>query len=77
VGALDNFRDPGPPTTETERIERDVNAIIKLILSEVEIAARMLPEVACHPYECEKRRKVIIKAIWAIGRRILAQESAE
>jgi len=56
------------------RLEKDVNATIKLILSEVEIAARMLPVESCHPYECERRRKVIIRAIWALGKRLRPME---
>lgn len=52
-----------------EQMEKDVAATIKLVLSEMEIAARMRPEDAAHPYACEARRKAVIKAIWNLYRR--------
>lgn len=59
---------------ELARLEKDVNATIKLILSEMEIAARTPPAEAAHPYECERRRKIIIRAIWSLGRRLRPEE---
>lgn len=56
-------------------LERDVNATIKLVLSEVEIAARMLPVDACEPYACEERRKRVIRAIWNLYKRCTAEVS--
>jgi hypothetical protein len=53
-----------------ERLEKDVNAAIKALLSEMEIAARTPPMDACHPYECERRRKLVIRTVWALGRRL-------
>jgi hypothetical protein len=50
--------------------EKDVQSAIKLILSELEVTARMLPETACHPYECDRRRKVVIQTFWKLYRRL-------
>lgn len=55
-----------------ELLKKDASKCIKQILSEVEIAARMQPVDACHPYKQEERRKVIINAIWDLYRRVVA-----
>lgn len=55
-----------------EELEKDVNAAIKQVLSEMEIAARQRPEDACHPYACEQRRKVVMRVIWHVYRRTMA-----
>lgn len=54
---------------ELSALEKDINAAIKLVLSEVEVAARTTPRDACHPYACEERRKRIIKVMWDLFRR--------
>ena len=50
--------------------EKDVNAAIKQILSEMELAARTPPVEACHPYQCDARRKLVIRTIWALFKRV-------
>lgn len=62
---------------DKDGFELDVGATIKRIMSEVEIAARMPPMESCHPYECDRRRKVIIRSIWALFRRAKSETAKE
>lgn len=48
------------------RIEQDVNALIKLVLTEMEMLASMEPEQARHPYEMDQRRRRVVRRIWAL-----------
>lgn len=51
-------------------LEKEVARCIKQVLCECEIAARMQPVDAVHPYEVDRRRKVIIRELWALYRKI-------
>ena len=56
--------------TEKDAREAQVNQTIKQVLAEMEVAARQEPVDACEPYAVEKRRKVVIRAIWELYRRL-------
>jgi hypothetical protein len=58
----DNLRD--------KLLEKDVNAAIRRILCEVDMAAAQDPVTACHPYIAESRRKAIVRAVWQVFRRV-------
>lgn len=45
-------------------IEQDVNATIKLVMSEFEDVAVLPPEIACEPVAFNARRRRLIRAIW-------------
>jgi hypothetical protein len=55
-------------------LEKDVNATVKLILSEVELAARTPPVEALHPYEVDARRKRVIRALWLLYKRCTGED---
>lgn len=51
-----------------ESLERDVGALIKATMLEIEEAASQAPEIAAHPHALEQRRKRVIKRIWDLAR---------
>jgi hypothetical protein len=55
-------------------IEKDVNATIKRLLEIVEAAAAAEPVVACEPYACEDRRRLVIKTVWGLYKRCSQRE---
>lgn len=44
--------------------KKDVNALIKYILTEMEDLASLSPEIAGNPYEFQERRQQLVKKIW-------------
>lgn len=46
------------------QLEKDTNAAIKLILSEMELLAALPPEIASEPYSFEERRRKVVRRIW-------------
>jgi hypothetical protein len=54
-----------PGKTE-EQLDRDTNALIKLVLLDMEELASLPPAMAAHPYELEQRRKRVIRRIWQL-----------
>lgn len=58
-----------------QALEKDVNAAIKQLLSEVEIAARTMPVDACEPYACDERRARVIRIVWTLARRLMREEA--
>lgn len=55
-----------------EALERDVGALIKAVLFEIEEAASQPPEVAANPAALEQRRKRVIARIWMVARTCMA-----
>jgi hypothetical protein len=51
------------PKTE-ELLAKDVNGLIKLILTEMESLAAAAPSEACEPYTFEERRQRVFKKVW-------------
>lgn len=54
-----------------EGLERDANATIKALMSELEQASSEDPKIAAHPYKLAARRKIIVKSVWALVRRCM------
>lgn len=54
-------------------LERDASAAIKAIMCQIEEAAGQAPEVGAHPYQLEKRRKVLIRTIWTLMRNCMSK----
>lgn len=52
----------------SDELDRETNALIKLILSDMEELAAMAPAEAAHPYELEQRRTRVIRRIWRLTR---------
>ena len=48
------------------QLEKECNALIKLVLSQMEELAAMPPEQASAPYEFNERRRVVVRKIWTI-----------
>jgi hypothetical protein len=53
------------------QLEKDVNAALKLILSEMEMLAALPPEIASEPYAFEERRRKVVRRIWDLYKDIL------
>lgn len=53
-------------------ITRDTNATIKAILYEIEDASTLPPDVAAHPYQLEKRRKIVVRRIWDLVKKCMS-----
>jgi hypothetical protein len=49
-----------------EQLEREANAVIKLVLSEMELLAAMDPDEACDPYTYNERRRRVVRKIWSL-----------
>ncbi len=60
-----------------EMVRKDVAALIKLVLSELEVVASLPPELASSPYEFDERRKRIVRRIWSVYKEALACERTE
>lgn len=46
------------------RLEADTNAVLKLILTELDTLASLPPKEACDPYTLEDRKKRIKRRLW-------------
>lgn len=44
--------------------KKDVNALIKYILTEMEVLASLPPQEAGNPYEFQERRQQVVRRIW-------------
>lgn len=55
-----------------QELEKEVNRTIKILLNEMEIAARTPPFEACHPYQCDERRRTVIREVWNLYKRCRA-----
>jgi hypothetical protein len=49
--------------TEDQK-KKDVNALIKYILTEMEDLASLSPEIAGNLYEFQERRQQLVKRVW-------------
>lgn len=56
--------------TEKHRleVEQEVNATIKLLMSEMERLAALPPEEACDPVEFNERRHQLIRKVWNLAK---------
>lgn len=52
--------------------ERDVAALIKYVLSEMETLAGLPPEEACEIYSFQDRRREVVRRIWTLVRQLQA-----
>lgn len=55
-----------------DQLEKDVNATIKFVLSEMETLASLPPEVAGHPYTFGERRRQVVRKIWGLYKETMA-----
>jgi len=58
--------------TAFENLQRDTNATIKAILSDMEALARLTPDRALNPEIFGEYRKNVVRRVWALSRRCLA-----
>lgn len=63
--------------TPQEALEKDVNAAVKQLLNEMEIAARTPPVDACEPYACDDRRKKVIRIVWSLYKKVRAASEVD
>lgn len=54
-----------------ESLQRDTNAAIKAILSEMELLARLPPNLALEPTQYGECRRNVVRRIWALSRKCM------
>ena len=59
-----------------QQIEKDVGALVKFVMSEIERVAAMPPDQAGHPYHLEQTRSRLIRKIWDVSKECLAHDSS-
>lgn len=57
--------DPYYADKRTEEIQAEINATLKLLLSEIEEVAAQDPSTACDPVTFNARRRRVIRRVWA------------
>jgi len=57
-----------------EQLERDCNALIKYLLTELETLAGEDPIVASSPYTFEEHRRGVVRRVWTLFKEALAHE---
>lgn len=59
--------------TPLQALEADTNALLKLILTELDTLASLPPEEACEPYALEDRKRRIKRRLWEHHRAFVNQ----
>ena len=57
-----------------QQLEKDVNALVKAILSDYEALAALSPEEASEPYAFEMKRNAIVRRIWGVYKECLSHD---
>ena len=57
-----------------QQLEKDANALVKLLLFEMEYLAATDAEVAAEPYAFDERRRRMVRKIWNLVKECLAYD---
>jgi len=57
-----------------DQLEKDIQATVKLVLTEMETLAAMDPTKASEPYGFEERRRRVIRKLWTTFKECLSYE---
>lgn len=60
-----------------QQLEKEVNALLKLMLSELETCAALPPEEACDPYTFNERRHRLVRKTWNLFKEALCFEPSD